>query len=113
MAHEKEYCCPVGAAISEIGGKWKHPILWSLKDGTLRFNEINKEIPDISQRMLTKQLRELEEDNLISRKVHAEIPPKVEYALTKKGQAVLPILDSIHDWGKEYCSSKICLNELD
>lgn len=57
---EKEFCCPVGAAIGEIGSKWKHPILWALNEKKLRFNEINKILPDVSQRMLTKQLRELE-----------------------------------------------------
>lgn len=109
---EKEYCCPVGATIDEIGGKWKPLILWALKDGKLRFNEINKTIPTITQRMLTKQLRELEKDNLVSRKVYAEVPPKVEYSLTKKGESVIPILDALHDWGKEHCESKIFLNEL-
>ena len=109
---EKEYCCPVGAAIDEIGGKWKHPILWALKDDKLRFGEFNKILPTISQRMLTKQLRELEKDNLVNRKVYAEVPSKVEYSLTKKGKAVIPILDAIHNWAKEYCDSKICLNEL-
>lgn len=109
---EKEYCCPVCAAIDEIGGKWKPLILWALKDGKLRFNEVNKTIPTITQRMLTKQLRELERDNLVNRKVYPEVPPKVEYSLTKKGKSVIPILDAIHNWGKEYCSSKIFLNEL-
>ncbi len=66
---DKEYCCPVGAAFDEIGGKWKHPILWALNQGKLRFSELNKIIPDISQRMLTKQLLELEKDNLISKNV--------------------------------------------
>ena len=107
---EKEYCCPVGAAISEIGGKWKPLILWALKDGKLRFNEINKTIPAITQRMLTKQLRELEKDNLVNRKVYPEVPPKVEYSLTEKGESVTPILEALCDWGEEYCDSKICLN---
>lgn len=109
---EKEYYCPVGAAIDEIGGKWKPLILWALKNGKLRFNEINKEIPAITQRMLTKQLRELEKDNLVNRKVYPVVPPKVEYSLTKKGQSVIPILDALHDWGEENCASKICLNKL-
>ena len=112
MMTEREYCCPVGAAIDEIGGKWKHPILWALNDKKLRFNEINKIIPDISQRMLTKQLRELENDNLVTRKVFAEVPPKVEYSITEKGESVIPILDALCKWGNKYCSSKTCLNEL-
>ena len=110
---EKSYCCAVGAAIDEIGGKWKPLILWALKDGKLRFNEINKTIPTITQRMLTKQLRELENDNLVNRKVYPEVPPKVEYSLTEKGQSVIPILDALHNWGKENCASKICLNVLE
>ena len=109
---DKEYCCPVGAAIDEIGGKWKHPILWALNEGKLRFNEIHKTLPDVSQRMLTKQLRELEKDNLISRKVYPEVPVKVEYSITEKGKSVIPILDALCKWGKQYCSTKTCLNEL-
>lgn len=109
---EREYCCPVGAAIDEIGGKWKPLILWALKDGKLRFNEINKNLQTITQRMLTKQLRELEKDNLIDRKVYAEVPPRVEYSLTSKGESVIPILEALCNWGEEYCQSKICLNVL-
>ncbi|MEN4018301.1 MAG: winged helix-turn-helix transcriptional regulator [Methanobacterium sp.] len=96
-----------------MGGKWKPLILWALKDGKLRFNEINKKLPTITQRMLTKQLRELEGDNLVNRKVYPEVPPKVEYSLTKKGQSVIPILDALHGWGKKHCASKICLNVLE
>jgi DNA-binding HxlR family transcriptional regulator len=112
MNENKKYCCPVAAAIDEIGGKWKPLILWALKDQKLRFSEINRELPAITQRMLTKQLRELERDNLVNRKVYAEVPPKVEYSLTAKGESVIPILKSLCDWGEEYCSSKICLNVL-
>ncbi len=111
-AGKKEYCCPVGAAIDEIGGKWKPLILWALKDGKLRFNEISKILVKITQRMLTKQLRELEKDNLINRKVYAEVPPRVEYSLTSKGESVIPILEALCNWGEEYCQSKICLNVL-
>ena len=113
MDKKKEYCCPVGASVDEIGGKWKPLIIWALKDGKLRFNEINKILPAITQRILTKQLRELEKDNLVNRKVYAQIPPKVEYSLTKKGESVIPILEALCKWGEEYCESKICLNVLD
>ncbi|MDD3754001.1 MAG: winged helix-turn-helix transcriptional regulator [Methanobacterium sp.] len=98
-----EYICSVEVAINEIGGKWKSLVICSLKDGTLRFNEINKKIPDITQRMLTKTLRELEKDRIITRKVYPEVPPKVEYSLTSKGESVLPIFDSLCEWGKKYC----------
>ena len=112
MIKHKEFCCPVAAAIDEIGGKWKPLILWALKDQKLRFSEINRELPAITQRMLTKQLRELEKDDLVNRKVYPEVPPKVEYSLTAKGESVIPVLKSICDWGEEYCNTKICLNDL-
>ena len=112
MVENKEFCCPVAAAIDEIGGKWKPLILWALKDEKLRFSEINRALPAITQRMLTKQLRELERDGLVNRKVYAEVPPKVEYSLTAKGESVIPILKLLCDWGEEYCESKICLNAL-
>jgi DNA-binding HxlR family transcriptional regulator len=98
-----DYICSVEAAINEIGGKWKSLVLCSLKDGKLRFSQINKKLPKITQRMLTKTLRELEKDRIINRKVYAEVPPKVEYSLTPKGESVLPILDSLCEWGKKYC----------
>ena len=97
-----EYICSVEVALNEIGGKWKALILCALKDGKLRFSEINAKIPDITQRMLTKTLRELEKDNIINRKVYAEVPPRVEYCLTTKGESVLPILDALCEWGKKY-----------
>lgn len=98
-----EYICSVELAINEIGGKWKSLILCALKDGKLRFSEINVKLPEITQRMLTKTLRELEKDGIINRKVYAQVPPKVEYCLTPKGESVLPILDSLCEWGKKYC----------
>ena len=98
-----DYICSVEAAVNEIGGKWKSLVLCSLKDGKLRFGEINNKLPEISQRMLTKTLRELEKDRIINRKVYPEVPPRVEYSLTAKGESVLPILDSLCDWGKKYC----------
>ncbi|MDO8869291.1 MAG: winged helix-turn-helix transcriptional regulator [Methanobacteriaceae archaeon] len=100
---EKEHMCSVEAAINEIGGKWKPLVLYSLKDGKQRFSEINNKLPAITQRMLTKTLRELESDEIIHRKVYAEVPPRVEYRLTAKGDSVMPILDSLCQWGKDYC----------
>lgn len=103
---EEEHMCSVEAAINEIGGKWKPLILYSLKEGKQRFNEINKKLPAITQRMLTKTLRELESDEIIHRKIYAEVPPRVEYCLTKKGDSVMPILDALCQWGKDYCEYK-------
>lgn len=98
----EDYICSVELAISEIGGKWKSLVLCALKDGKLRFSEINKKLPTVTQRMLTKTLRELEKDRIINRKVYPEVPPKVEYSLTSKGESVLPILDALCEWGKKY-----------
>ena len=103
MNGKKDYCYAVEAALDQLGGKWKPLILWVLIEGKLRFSEINKLLPSITQRMLTKQLRELEKDGLINRKVHAEVPPKVEYSLTEKGDSVIPVLESLCDWGEKYC----------
>jgi len=90
---------PVEYVLARIGGKWKMPILWRLKDRTWRYNELKKDIPGITYKMLTQQLRELEEDLFISRKIFAEIPPKVEYSLTKKGERAIPIVITLRNWG--------------
>lgn len=105
MRHEK-YCssfgCPIEAALEAIGGKWKGVILFHLQSGTKRFNELKKLIPGITQRMLTKQLRELEIDQIVLRKIFPEVPPKVEYSLTDFGQTLTPILTTLQEWGIEY-----------
>ena len=99
----KVFNCEKELTLSIIGGKWKMIILWHLgKEGTKRFSELRALIPDITQRMLTTQLRELEEDGIINRKVYAVVPPKVEYSLTERGVSLIPILDLMYDWGKSY-----------
>ncbi|MCB1658379.1 MAG: helix-turn-helix transcriptional regulator [Pseudomonadales bacterium] len=85
-----------------IGGKWKGMILYHLVSGTRRFNELMRLMPDVTQRMLTRQLRELEDDGVIIRKVYAEVPPKVEYSLSEVGQTLLPVIQSLTQWGKMY-----------
>lgn len=105
MRHDKYNCnfgCPIEAAIEAIGGKWKGIILFHLSDGTKRFNEIRRLMPDVTQRMLTKQLRELENDTIINRHIYAEVPPKVEYSLTTFGKTLLPILNELEVWGNAY-----------
>lgn len=91
--------CPLHAAINVIGGKWKTIILYVLSDQTLRFGELKKSIPTITQKMLTQQLRELEADGLITRVVYPEVPPKVEYNLTNLAKDLRPILAQLCEWG--------------
>ncbi len=91
--------CSVEAAISLIDGKWKSVVLFHLLDGTLRFNELRRQIPGVTQRMLTNQLRELEQDGLIRRKIYAQVPPKVEYSLSPLGRSIEPILLALKEWG--------------
>lgn len=92
--------CPVEAALNVIGGKWKSVILFRLSEGTLRFNELRRLLPNTTQRMVTNQLRELERDGMINRKVYAQVPPKVEYSLTELGRTLEPLLANLWDWGK-------------
>lgn len=99
---EIPYDCPIEATIGLIGGKWKALIIDHLTKGTLRFNELQKMMPKITPKMLTQQLRELEEDGLIARRVYPVVPPKVEYELTEFGKTVLPILDAMCEWGRAY-----------
>lgn len=94
--------CPVEACLEIIGGKWKAVILFHLLGGTKRFNELRRLLPKVTQRMLTRQLRELEEDKLVERVVYPEVPPKVEYSLSEFGTSVEPILRMLQKWGTEY-----------
>ncbi|MEA5014399.1 MAG: helix-turn-helix domain-containing protein [Candidatus Limiplasma sp.] len=96
------YHCPVDTTINMIGGKYKSLILWHLISGTLRFGELRRLIPQATPKMLTQQLRELEENNLIARTVYPVVPPKVEYALTDLGRSIRPILSAMYDWGADY-----------
>lgn len=91
--------CPVTYTISLIGGRWKPIILWSLVHGTHRFSELKRGIPQITEKMLTQQLRELERDGLVARRVHQEVPPRVEYSLTPRGKSLQPVLESMLQWG--------------
>ncbi|MBC7941405.1 MAG: helix-turn-helix transcriptional regulator [Chitinophagaceae bacterium] len=103
--HSKYDCtdgCPVEATLDLIGGKWKGVVLFNLLKGTRRFNELRRLLPDCSQRMLTRQLRELEAVGLLSRKVFAEVPPRVEYALTDFGRTLAPVLGVLCSWGEGY-----------
>jgi len=96
------YHCPVEAALDVIGGKWKVVILFWLKEGVRRFSELRRLIPGISERMLTQQLRELEDHGIVHRRVYAQVPPKVEYSLTPYGRTLRPITDLMCAWGKKH-----------
>jgi DNA-binding HxlR family transcriptional regulator len=93
------YNCPVEATLDVIGGKWKPLILWYLNASTLRFSELRKKMPGITEKMLTQHLRELEADGIVARKVFATVPPRVEYSLTEYGSSLKRALKAICDWG--------------
>ena len=97
-----EEVCPVLFAMSILGQRWKIPILWHLaEDGTLRYNELKRGIPTITNIMLTQSLRALEKSHLINRRNLDTVPPHVEYSLTEQGKSLIPLLKQIHNWGKE------------
>lgn len=94
--------CPVETTLALIGDKWKVLILRDLMPGTKRFGELKKSVGNVSQKVLTAQLRTMEESGLVNRKVYAEVPPRVEYSLTELGKSLKPILDSMRAWGEAY-----------
>ena len=97
-------CTAVTTTLAIIGGKWKILILYHLCAGTQRFNELRRLLPDITQRMLTLQLRELEDDGIVHREVYPQVPPKVEYSLTAFGATLIPVIEVMDAWGKQYAS---------
>ncbi|EGY79520.1 winged helix-turn-helix transcriptional regulator [Peptoniphilus indolicus] len=98
--------CPVYTTISLIGGKYKALILWHLTGKTLRYSELKTLIEQATPKMLTQQLRELEDNMLIHREVYPVVPPKVEYSLTELGESLLPILNAMYNWGSDFMKSK-------
>lgn len=94
-------CCSINKLQKVIGGKWKIVILWKLHCNTKRFGELYREIDDITESMLTKQLRELEADDFVKRYVYQEVPSKVEYSLTELGKKFIPILDELYEWSDQ------------
>ena len=94
--------CPVEVTLSLINDKWKVLIVRDLLTGTKRFNELKRSVTGITQKVLTNNLRQMESDKLVKRKVYAEVPPRVEYSLTNVGLSLKPILDSMVEWGNEY-----------
>ena len=102
--------CPINYTMNKIGGKWKPVILHRIKVGVNRFGILQRAIPIINKQMLTSQLRELEADGFIKREIFAEIPPRVEYSITKSGETIFPLLDAIQQWGKEQMKQMISGN---
>ena len=101
LYNNKLYYNPVEFAMDRIGGTWKMPILWRLKDKVMRYGELKKDMPRITHKMLTSQLRELEEEGFISREVFAVVPPKVEYSITDRGRRAIFIVEAIRKYGLE------------
>jgi DNA-binding HxlR family transcriptional regulator len=103
--------CGVETTIAVVGGKWKPMILYALLSGPRRFGELTRLIPEITQRILTLQLRELEEDGVIAREVYTQVPAKVEYSLTPLGRTIEPILSFMQQWGEHYASTRATRKE--
>lgn len=98
--------CPIETTMSVVGGKWKPIILWRLARGTKRFNELERSITNITRKMLTEQLRDLERDKLVIRTVYNEVPPKVEYSLSEHGRTFIPVLEMMAQWGEFHQESE-------
>jgi DNA-binding HxlR family transcriptional regulator len=107
--YDGAYSCSVEATLDVIGGKWKGVVLFHLLDGVKRFGELRRLLPEVTQRMLTLQLRELEEAGIIHREVYREVPPRVEYSLTSFGASLEPILLLMRDWGDDYMAQLVAL----
>jgi DNA-binding HxlR family transcriptional regulator len=99
--NSKQANCPVDYAFQRIGGKYKGRILWVLRDGFLRYGEVKRAVIGITPKMLTQTLKELEADELITRKVYLEVPPKVEYSLTETGKELIPFINQMRSWGEK------------
>ncbi|MFF2455210.1 winged helix-turn-helix transcriptional regulator [Peribacillus simplex] len=103
---EQEEVCSLTLTQNVLAGRWKIVILWYISRQTRRFNELQRLLPGISKGILTRQLRELEEDGIVHREVYKEVPPKVEYSLTPQGKSIIPVLDIMGEWGKNYMKKK-------
>lgn len=99
VVHDRSFDCYIEFTLQVIGGKWKTLILWNLRDGTKRFGELRKLIPTCTQRMLIRQLRELERDGIIRREIFQQVPPRVDYSLSERGETLKPILELACNWG--------------
>lgn len=98
----RDFHCPIEATLSVLGGKWTPLVLWNLRDDTLRFSELRRQIPDITKKMLSQRLQELGDAGVVHREAYAEVPPRVEYSLTPFGRTLRPVLDAMCTWGTRY-----------
>ena len=105
MAQKDSGFCPVTACLSVIGGKWKPILLFCIANEVDRFGALQRAVPGITKQMLTKQLRELEADGLITRTVFPVVPPRVDYALSDKGRSILPVIDAMRQWGETHATA--------
>lgn len=96
--------CPIMSTMAMISDKWKVLIICKLKGGTLRFNELMRALQGVTQKVLTSQLRELEDDGIVSRKIYAEVPPRVEYSLTPLGETLVPVLNKLEEWAQVHAT---------
>lgn len=101
--------CPVETTLLLISDKWKSLILRDLLNGTMRFSELRRSVGNVSQKVLTANLRQMERDGLVHREVYPEVPPRVEYSLTQTGQSLKPVIDAMRDWGKQYKAERATL----
>lgn len=92
--------CPAEATLAVVGGRWKVPIVWHLFRGTMRFSDLRRALPALTPKMLTQQLRELEADGVVARKVYPQVPPRVEYSLTKRGESLKPVVTAMCAWAR-------------
>lgn len=104
--------CPITATIDVIGGKWKPPILWLLMKGPLRFGELHKTIPGMALKVLSRTLKELEADGIVLRKAYPEVPPRVEYSLSPKGETLRQIMTLMSNWSKEHIMGEVGMEEF-
>jgi DNA-binding HxlR family transcriptional regulator len=106
LLNGQEFHCAMDVTMSYIGGKWKTVVLWYLRKDRKRFSELKRHIPNITEKMLSLQLKDLENDGIIGRKLYAEVPPKVEYFLTDFGKSLIPMLEEIAQWGRNLAETK-------
>lgn len=106
------FCCALDVTMHFIGGKWKTIVLWYLRKKQMRFSELRRQIPGITEKMLSLQLKELERDGIVKRTVYPEVPPRVEYELTKEGQTLLPMLEEIAAWGRRKGTEEGVIREV-